>query len=218
MDKIIKTGFIPDIPLDTTISSKPIYLSAKFIPGKHETIVNLSNNEEKYTFSPINLYRLNVILTEKVENPSYEKDIIFSDSILFYPKIGQIKEAYIQRMHKEKFRTKKLLSKSEKDNINYVIAAKNIMGMHSLLNKKDIKKFTYENRGYKNIDEFVDSKFKVSKLLTENRKKKVLFSVQSKMHFEDKIEEKNKEENKFMGNEWFMGPIYSYDYNYNKYT
>ena len=37
------------------------------------------------------------------------------------------------------------------------------------------------------------------------------------MHFEDKIEYENEEENPFMKNEWFMGPIYSYDYNYEKY-
>ena len=120
-------------------------------------------------------------------------------------------------MHKETYRTKKIFSKSEKDNIKYVDANTNLNGLNSILDKKDIKKFTYEGRTYENIEQFIDSKNKASKLLTEQRKKKIIFSTQSKIHFEDKIEEKNGEPNPFMKNEWFMGPIYSYDYNYNKY-
>lgn len=92
------------------------------------------------------------------------------------------------------------------------------MGLNNILNEDDIKKFTYEGRTYENIEQFIDSRAKASKLLTEQRKKKILFSTQSKIHFEDKIEGVNEEKNPFMKNEWFMGPIYSYDYNYNKYS
>ncbi len=85
------------------------------------------------------------------------------------------------------------------------------------MDKDDIKKFTYEGRTYEDIEQFINSKNKASKLLTDERKKKIIFSTQSRIHFEDKIEYENEQKNPFMKNEWFMGPIYSYDYNYEKY-
>ena len=121
-------------------------------------------------------------------------------------------------MNSEIFCKKKVFSKSEKDNIKYVEANTKLNELNSILDIDDIKKFTHENRTYENIDQFINSKNKASKLLTEQRKKKIVFSTQSRMHFEDKIEYENEEENPFMKNEWFMGPIYSYDYNYEKYT
>ena len=120
-------------------------------------------------------------------------------------------------MNNQIFSKKKIFSKSEKDNIKYVEANTKLNELNDILDTDDIKKFTHENRTYENIEQFINSKNKASKLLTEQRKKKIVFSTQSRMHFEDKIEYENEEENPFMKNEWFMGPIYSYDYNYEKY-
>ena len=53
--------------------------------------------------------------------------------------------------------------------------------------------------------------------MTEKRKKKVLFSTHSDMYFSHKMDTNEEKENPFMKNSWFMGPIYSYDYNYDKY-
>ena len=150
-------------------------------------------------------------------NSLYEKEINFSNEILFNSKVGLITEKYINAMNREIFRKKKIFSKSEKDNMKYVGATTKLSGLDSILDEKDIKKFTYEGRTYDNIEQFINSRCKASKLLTDERKKKIIFSTQSKIHFEDKIEYENEEKNPFMKNEWFMGPIYSYDYNYEKY-
>ena len=123
----------------------------------------------------------------------------------------------IEKRNSEIFSKKKIFSKSEKDNIKYIEANTKLNELNDILDMDDIKKFTHENRTYENIEQFINSKNKASKLLTEQRKKKIVFSTQSRMHFEDKIEYENDEENPFMKNEWFMGPIYSYDYNYEKY-
>lgn len=218
LQKTIRSNFIPKFPIDSNEYRNPNnFLLNNYIPGKPTIIIELTNNEKKIKLDPFNLYKIKVSLIEKVPNSIFENDINFSNEILFNPKIGLVTEKYIERMHKETYRTKKIFSKSEKDNIKYVDANTNLNGLNSILDKKDIKKFTYEGRTYENIEQFIDSKNKASKLLTEQRKKKIIFSTQSKIHFEDKIEEKNGEPNPFMKNEWFMGPIYSYDYNYNKY-
>ena len=89
--------------------------------------------------------------------------------------------------------------------------------LDNLLDKKDIKSFTYEGRTYQDMNEFVNSKYKSSKLMTEKRKKKILFSTHSDIFFNQKMELNEEKENPFLKNSWFMGPIYSYDFNYNKY-
>ena len=210
--KIIRANLIPKFFLSES------FLEEKYIPGKLELITEFTNNEKKINFNASNLYKIKTYLVSKIPNLNYDEEINTSNQILFNPKIGVITEKYIERMNSEIFSKKKVFSKSEKDNIKYVEANTKLNELNSILDIDDIKKFTHENRTYENIDQFINSKNKASKLLTEQRKKKIVFSTQSRMHFEDKIEYENEEENPFMKNEWFMGPIYSYDYNYEKYT
>jgi len=210
--KIIRANLIPKYFLSQ------YFLEEKYIPGKLELITEFTNNEKKINFNASNLYKIKTYLVSKIPNLNYDEEINTSNQILFNPKIGVITEKYIERMNSEIFSKKKVFSKSEKDNIKYVEANTKLNELNSILDIDDIKKFTHENRTYENIDQFINSKNKASKLLTEQRKKKIVFSTQSRMHFEDKIEYENEEENPFMKNEWFMGPIYSYDYNYEKYT
>ena len=210
--KIIRANLIPKYFLSQC------FLEEKYIPGKLELITEFTNNEKKINFNASNLYKIKTYLVSKIPNLNYDEEINTSNQILFNPKIGVITEKYIERMNSEIFSKKKVFSKSEKDNIKYVEANTKLNELNSILDIDDIKKFTHENRTYENIDQFINSKNKASKLLTEQRKKKIVFSTQSRMHFEDKIEYENEEENPFMKNEWFMGPIYSYDYNYEKYT
>ena len=216
--KIIRSNFIPKYPsYQNNLFKKEEFLMNKYIPGKQAIIVELSNNEEKVVFDPNILYKLRVSLISKIPNSLYENEINSSNEILFNSKVGLVTEKYIDRMNRQIFSKKKILSKSEKDNIKYVNATTKLSGLDDILDKDDIKKFTYEGRTYEDIEQFINSKNKVSKLLTDERKKKIVFSTQSRMHFEDKVEYENEQENPFMKNEWFMGPIYSYDYNYEKY-
>ena len=211
--KIIRANLIPKYPS----SQQEKFFLNKYIPGKQTIIVELTNNEESIKFDPSILYKLRVSLISKTPNSVYENEINTSNELLFNPKVGLITEKYIDRMNRQIFSKKKILSKSEKDNIKYVQATTKLSGLDNILDSDDIKKFTYEGRTYEDIEQFINSKYKASKLLTDERKKKIIFSTQSRIHFEDKIEYENEQKNPFMKNEWFMGPIYSYDYNYEKY-
>ena len=216
--KIIRSNFIPNYPsYQNSLNGQKEFLTNKFIPGKQTIVIELTNNEEKIKFDPSILYKIKVSLVSTIPNSIYDNEINTSNEILFNPKVGLITEKYIDRMNRQIFSKKKIFSKSEKDNIKYVTAATRISGLDTILEKDDIKKFTYEGRTYEDIEQFINSKNKASKLLTNERKKKIIFSTQSKIHFEDKIEYENEQKNPFMKNEWFMGPIYSYDYNYEKY-
>ena len=216
--KIIRSNFIPKYPsYQNILNRQEEFLTNKFIPGKQTIITELTSNEEKIKFDPSILYKLKVSLVSKIPNSRNENEINNSNEILFNSKVGLITEKYIDRMNRQIFSKKKIFSKSEKDNIKYVTATTKLSGLDSILDKDDIKKFTYEGRTYEDIEQFINSKNKASKLLTDERKKKIIFSTQSRIHFEDKIEYENEQKNPFMKNEWFMGPIYSYDYNYEKY-
>lgn len=209
--KIIKSNFLPKFFLSES------FLEEKYIPGKEEIITEFTKNDKKINFNNSNLYKIKTYLISKIPNLAFDEEINKSNEILFNPKTGVITQKYIERMNNQIFSKKKIFSKSEKDNIKYVEANTKLNELNDILDTDDIKKFTHENRTYENIEQFINSKNKASKLLTEQRKKKIVFSTQSRMHFEDKIEYENEEENPFMKNEWFMGPIYSYDYNYEKY-
>ena len=209
--KIIKSNFLPKFFLSES------FLEEKYIPGKEEIITEFTKNDKKINFNSSNLYKIKTYLISKIPNLAFDEEINKSNEILFNTKTGVITQKYIERMNNQIFSKKKIFSKSEKDNIKYVEANTKLNELNDILDTDDIKKFTHENRTYENIEQFINSKNKASKLLTEQRKKKIVFSTQSRMHFEDKIEYENEEENPFMKNEWFMGPIYSYDYNYEKY-
>ena len=211
LQKIIRANLIPKYFLSED------FLEEKYIPGKIELITEFTENEKKLNLNPLNLYKIKTYLISKIPNLNYDEEINTSNEILFNPKLGVITLKEIEKQNEKIFSKKKIFSKSEKDNIKYVEANTKLNELNDILDTDDIKKFTHENRTYENIEQFINSKNKASKLLTEQRKKKIVFSTQSRMHFEDKIEYENDQENPFMKNEWFMGPIYSYDYNYEKY-
>ena len=211
LQKIIRANFIPKYFLSEN------FLEEKYIPGKIELITEFTDNEKKLNLNPLNLYKIRTYLISKIPNLNYDEEINTSNEILFNLKLGAITLKDIEKQNEKIFSKKKIFSKSEKDNIKYVEANTKLNELNDILDTDDIKKFTHENRTYENIEQFINSKNKASKLLTEQRKKKIVFSTQSRMHFEDKIEYENEQENPFMKNEWFMGPIYSYDYNYEKY-
>jgi len=217
LQNVIRSNFIPIYPVNQNIMQRDLFLMNKFVPGKQILITELTDNEERIPFDPINLYKLKVSLVYKIPNSQFENQINTSNEILFNPKVGEVTQKYVDTMNREMFSKKKIFSKSEKDNIKYVKAATALSGLDNILDEKDIKKFTHEGRTYENIEQFINSKYKASKLLTDQRKKKIIFSTQSRIHFEDKIEYENEMKNPFMKNEWFMGPIYSYDHNYEKY-
>lgn len=217
LQNVIRSNFIPIYPVNQNIMQRDLFLMNKFVPGKQILITELTDNEERIPFDPINLYKLKVSLVYKISNSQFENQINTSNEILFNPKVGEVTQKYVDTMNREMFSKKKIFSKSEKDNIKYVKAATALSGLDNILDEKDIKKFTHEGRTYENIEQFINSKYKASKLLTDQRKKKIIFSTQSRIHFEDKIEYENEMKNPFMKNEWFMGPIYSYDHNYEKY-
>ena len=164
------------------------------------------------------LYKIETSLIEKIPNIQLENEFYKSSQILFFPKKGLITEKIINQLYKERYKPKRFFSKSEKDNINNLNSKMKMEGLDTFLDEKTIKNLTYEGRTYDNIHQFVDSKYKTSKLMTDLRKKKILFSTQTSLFFDEKTKyTKNENNNPFLQNEWFMGPIYSYDYNYNKY-
>ena len=163
------------------------------------------------------IYKVNVSLVEKIPNTTIENEMLHSNTLVFNPLFGIVTQKLIEKLYKDKYKPKKYLSKSEKDNAKSVANEMKLRELDNLLNEKDIKTFTYEGRTYDNIKQFVNSKYKASKLMTEKRKKKVLFSTHSDMYFSHKMDTNEEKENPFMKNSWFMGPIYSYDYNYDKY-
>ena len=211
LQKIIRANLIPKYFLSED------FLEEKYIPAKIELISEFTENKKKLNLNPLNLYKIKTYLISKIPNLNYDEEINTSNEILFNPKLGVITLKDIEKQNEKIFSKKKIFSKSEKDNIKYVEANTKLNELNDILDTDDIKKFTHENRTYENIEQFINSKNKASKLLTEQRKKKIVFSTQSRMHFEDKIEYENDKETPFMKNEWFMGPIYSYDYNYEKY-
>ena len=114
---IIRANSIPKNPsFQNSLQQEQFFLN-KYIPGKQTIIVELTNNEERIKFDPSILYKLKVCLISKIENSLYENEINKSNEILFNPKVGLIIEKYIDRMNRQIFSKKKLLSKSEKDNI-----------------------------------------------------------------------------------------------------
>jgi hypothetical protein len=60
--------------------------------------------------------------------------------------------------------------------------------------------------------------------MTEDRQKRVIYSTNAILQFEEKFNFKVRAgenivpENPFLKNEWFMGPLYSYDLNYKQYN
>ena len=163
------------------------------------------------------IYKVQVNLTEKINSTNIENILLTSNSLIINPVFGIITQKKINQLYKDKFHPKKYLSKSEKDNLKAITNEMRLRELDNLLDKKDIKSFTYEGRTYQDMNEFVNSKYKSSKLMTEKRKKKILFSTHSDIFFNQKMELNEEKENPFLKNSWFMGPIYSYDFNYNKY-
>ena len=127
------------------------------------------------------LYKIETSLIEKIPNTQLENEFYKSSQILFFPKKGLITEKIINQLYKERYKPKRLFSKSEKDNINNLNSKMKMEGLDTFLDEKTIKNFTYEGRTYDNIHQFVDSKYKTSKLMTDLRKKKFFFLL--KLHF-----------------------------------
>ena len=127
------------------------------------------------------IYKVQVNLTEKINNTNIENILLTSNSIIINPVFGIITQKKINQLYKDKFHPKKYLSKSEKDNLKAITNEMRLRELDNLLDKKDIKSFTYEGRTYQDMNEFVNSKYKSSKLMTEKRKKKILFSTHSEI-------------------------------------
>ena len=204
--KIIKSNFLQEY-----YPSQQILFYYKDYSNK-EIYLDLKELNRDY------LYKIETSLVEIIPNSKLENEFYKSSQILFYPKKGLITKKIINQLYKERYKPKRFFSKSEKDNIKNLNSKMKMEGLDNFLNNRTIKNLTYEGRTYDNINQFVDSKYKVSKLMTDIRKQKVLFSTQTHLFFDEKTKY-TKKENKdpFLKNEWFMGPIYSYDYNYNKY-
>jgi hypothetical protein len=208
LNNIIKNNFFPSI----YYVNNPIIINKLYKPSEKFFIELPSNLNLDY------IYKINVNLIEKINN--IENIILKSNIIFFNLRIGEITEKTLNKLHKERYE-KKIYSKSEKDNIKNIKNEVLINNLDNFLDEKEIEKFTFENRYYSNIKNFVNSNYKVSKLMTENRKKKVLFRTTTENFFDNKIDlnnldNKNNIKNPFLKNEWFMGPIYSYDNNYEK--
>ena len=104
----------------------------------------------------------------------------------------------------------KILSQSEKDVYDAVKKETRFMGLDTLLPEKDIRQFVFNARDSRSIGTFVKSEFKYSNPSKEDTLKKMLFAKSTNLFFDDVYGI----ENKFMRNEWGLGPIYAYDGNY----
>lgn len=188
---IEKTQFIPFSPKDLTI--------------------------EVNDLNPNCIYKISAELIEQIA--SISNPLLYSNEIMITPRYGLVTQELISKLHHERYKIRKNLCKSEKDSLKYIDNEIHYNELETVLPTRDIKSLTYQGRLYDDIDQFINSNNKCSKLMTDERKKKVLYSTQSRFFFENKMDRNliKMEDNPFMKNEWFMGPVYSYDYNYNKY-
>lgn len=201
--EIIKTNFIPIyVTSNQTISS--------LIPFQFDDLtITLDDLDQSF------LYKVKVELIEQF----YGNEIIhdYSQHLFFNTTKGLITKEKIEEMNK-KLHVKKIYCQSEKDVIKNVRNEIEYQNLNEFVTNKDIKSFTLQNRNFDGINNFVNKNEKFSKLNTEDRKKKVIYGMNTKMFFEEKIKKNNikDEKNPFLKNKWFMGPIYSYDNNYKK--
>jgi hypothetical protein len=214
--------------LDSIIKSK--YLP-KYVKSNDEKFIyiNYSFNEVEYKFMETkkeNVYKVSVDLVEKYNlkiNDSDEKNKIenhhkSSNLLIFNNAHGIISEEKILDLNKLRYK-KKIICDSEKDAIKGVQLEIQYNELEGILPLEDIKSLTIENRLFTGMDKFINSNNKFSRIMTSDRKKKVLFGTKSKVLFDEKMIKNSiyGDKNPFMKNEWFMGPIYSYDKNYKKY-
>ena len=164
------------------------------------------------------LYKIQVLLIEKILYTNTENKILLSNIITLNPYYGIITQKVINTLYKDKYKINEYFSKSEKDNIKAINNEINLKNLNNVITYKDIKNLTYEGRTYENLTQFVNSKNKSSKLMTKQRKQKIIYSAESDNYFSTKMNIHNQTKNLFGKNEWFMGPVYSYDYNYNQYS
>ena len=143
-------------------------------------------------------------ISAKYEYKSNSKPIVVNTKIDIEKILNQVKLPY----------KPKLLSQSEKDSLNFISE-----NPDNLIEKKKLKNYVMNARSFSNIKNFVNSNHKSSKLMTEDRKQRILFSNKITEYFDEKHSlyfNKNKMD-PFLKNEWFMGPVYSYDHNYQDY-
>ncbi len=205
LNNVIRTKFL------NKFYPNPIEVTNYFDYTPKDLIIELNFLDTSF------LYRIQTFLVEKFTYSNVENKILYSNKIFVNPFYGILTQKQIENLYKDKFKPKQFLSKSEKDNMKVVNTEIKLKNLNGIINSKDVKEFTYEGRTYDNLPQFLNSKYKASKLMTEKRKKKLLFSTETDIHFSTKMAIQNETKNPFLKNEWFMGPVYSYDYNYNKY-
>lgn len=205
IESCIKTKYIPQFYNQLTekeINYSPI-----------DTLVNLEDIDDKF------LYKLRVYLVEKLFNGNEDTHKV-SNSLYLCTKYGLITEEIMDKLYRAKYKTKKIYSISEKDNMKAIQVEIRLKELEGMLDDKTIRNFTLENRNHKNIEEFTNSKSRYSKKMSDERVKKVLYSTNSRLFFDNKFNEQSKKnsdrghKSPFLKNEWFMGPVYAYDENY----
>jgi hypothetical protein len=211
IDSVIKSKYIPKYVKSD--NSRIEYLNFSF-DDKEVIITNLNKD---------NLYQILIELIEKIPISLTQAEIPHksSNTLILNTQFGIITPERIIELNKSRF-AKKIICASEKDAIREVENQIGLQELDEILTLKEIKSMTLENRNFKGIDRFINSNTKFSKKMTEQRKKKVLYSTEAKLFFEEKMMKNNvhlanTDKNPFMKNEWYMGPIYSYDKNYKKF-
>jgi hypothetical protein len=203
---VIRSKYIPKV--FNSLNSKVKYIL--YVP--EDIYVNLEDMEGH------NLYRIKIELVEKI-HLDFEVTHNSSDEVYINTIYGIINQNKIEEIYKTIFK-KKIFSLSEKDNIKAVNSEMEFRELDHILESKDVKRFTFNNRNNTDIVDFMNNKYKFSKKMTDERIKRVLYSRNSKLFFEQKMINNDidpiNNNNPFLKNEWFMGPIYSYDKNYKK--
>lgn len=120
-DKTVRANFVPKFPTDPAEFRNPHFLLNNYVPGKVTIVTELTNNSEKINFDSSNLYKIKVNLIEKNPKTVFEREINYSNEILFNPKIGLVTEKYIQNRHKEIYRTKKIFRNLKKIILNMLM-------------------------------------------------------------------------------------------------
>lgn len=212
--------YIDDLT-DLKSAIKSMYLpSYTSILGNKIKFIDYHPNDFVINIEDFNPERVYQIKIELIEQVNYS-EIVHKNSnvLLINTKHGMIDRSKLVNLHQYFYQHKKIMSKSEKDSINAINNEIEFQDLNEVLQSDDVKTFTLQNRNFEDMNEFMNSKMKVSKKMTSERVKKVLFSTQSKLFFDEKIRKNGikQSENPFMKNEWFMGPVYSYDENYDKY-
>jgi hypothetical protein len=200
-------------------------LRTKYIPNYIKN-ADLKIYEKGFTFNDFEfeisdidkkfIYKVSAKLVEKIPKIKLENTIKQSNELILNSIYGVINEEKLKLLFSKEKNKKQVFSNAEKDVMKNINNELEFQELGSFLKEDEVKRLTFENRNFKEIGKFLNSNYKCSKKMDLKRKNKILYSTNATLFYDNKVMKNNIPftENPFLKNEWHMGPIYAYNYNY----